>query len=155
MPSTPHPPHTVSFPQDGVLPGDHKFKLDGADVREWKRTRGTMTDTSQGSTGSGFGGAARGGSAWSGFGGGGGGASGGEGEPLRRGAVVGGMRRFPGTKQQALRKNGVFKIAPQSKVLESAVCYGWFALYILAMGLGEILQVHTYYRRWIHSKRGS
>lgn len=105
--------------QDGVLPGDHKFNLDDDDVRDSKKTRGTTADTSQRSTGSGFGGAARGGSAWSGFGGGRGGASGGgEGEPPRRRAVVGGMRRIAGTKQQALRKNGVFKIAPQSKVLK-------------------------------------
>ncbi|CAM9663268.1 unnamed protein product, partial [Laminaria digitata] len=114
--------------EDGVLPGDHKFNLDDDDARETKKNRGaTTTDTAQRSsdsasknraaTSSGFGGAERRGSDWSRFGGGGGGTSGGgEGEPSRRRAVVGGMRRFPGTKQQALRSKGVFKIAPQSKV---------------------------------------
>lgn len=123
--------------QDDVLPGDDKVTLDADDIRETKKARSAATaqrgkDSSLSpakSTGisSNGGGAGRPGSAWNGFGAGGGAAGAARGSGGGRGGVIGGMRRLPGTKQEALRSKGLFKIAPASKVGTFSFCFCFLA----------------------------
>ena len=98
---------------DEMLTEDHNLNLDDQDVRETKKARASSQrpakDSAAASTG-------RAGNSGSGLAAGGG-AGGGQGT---------GLGRFvSATKQEALRSKGLFKIAPQSKVIN---CEGIFAV---------------------------